>query len=243
MWHRAEGCGAISRATEMRRHWRCVCACLCMQPVVARDMWRCSACGVEHGVKETRPPKTGGVERELRVGYDGEAVARQPGRVGVEDPDLIGPSIIVERHAEDVRAVNVLRPLLDPGPVDVVSGNFHAHAAVLGVGPRVGGGLDSVDRLDVAEGDAPPVRRRRLGRQAGRADRHQCLGLGGVVVVAAATGPAQRSRRGRRAWRGRRRGAHGACVALRWSPTAAGAPRPVRATARTANNCKWLGRA
>ena len=41
---------------------------------------------------------------ELRVGDDGEAVARQPGRVGVEDPDLVGPSIIVKRDAEDVRA-------------------------------------------------------------------------------------------------------------------------------------------
>ena len=189
MWHRAEGavhflaprrCGDIGGAFVPFVHATCR----------RRDMRRCSACGVEHGVQETRPPKTGGVERELRVGYDGEAVARQPGRVGVEDPHLVGPSIIVERHAEDVRAVNVLRPLLDLGPVDVVSGKLHAHAAALGVGPRVGGGLDSVDRLDVAEGDAPPVRRRRLGRQAGRADRHQCLGLGGVVVVAAATGPA-----------------------------------------------------
>ena len=75
MWHRAEGCGAISRAAEMRRHWRCVCACLCMQPV-GGDVWRCSACGVEHGVKETRPG-TGGVERELRVDHDGKAGGSQ----------------------------------------------------------------------------------------------------------------------------------------------------------------------
>ena len=55
-----------------------LCTCSCMQPV--GEGWRCSACGVEH---------------ELRVRHDGEAVARQPGRVGVEDPDLAGPSIIV----------------------------------------------------------------------------------------------------------------------------------------------------
>ena len=130
-----------------------VCAC--------NQSWRgicsgCSAFCVEHGVKETRPPETGGVEHELRVGDHRKAVARQPGRVGVEDAHLVGPSVVVERDAEDVRAV-VLRPLLDLGPVDVVSGNFHAHAAALGVGPRVGG-LDGVDRLHIAEGDAPPVR-------------------------------------------------------------------------------------
>ena len=175
---------------------------------------------------------------ELRVGHDGEAVARQPGRVGVEDADLVGPSIVVKRDAEHVRFI-IIGPLLDLGPVDVVSGKLHAHAAALGVGPRVGGGLDSVDRLDVAEGDAPPVRRRRLGRQAGRADRHQCLGLGGVVVVAAATGPAQRSRRGRRAWRGRRRGAHGAYFVQRWSPAAVDLRRcAVPDGESTANNCK-----